>query len=129
MLDHEYACMHDDILDRIQSTHQDKNTLLKSISNVPNENEYQFDAVEICDDKIQKKKRNISKKLPKHTLQRQRQKISVDYELHSTIIFLGYWALYFAGNWRRTKTQQGTVKTIKQNKTYSIIQDYQQIVV
>ena len=38
LLDHEYFFTHDDIFDRIQSTHQDKNIMLKFISNEPNEN-------------------------------------------------------------------------------------------
>ena len=48
------------------------------ISNEPNENESQSEAIEINDDKIQIKKRSITKKSTKHTLQRKRQKI-VDY--------------------------------------------------
>ena len=53
--------------------------MLKFISNEPNENEYQFELIEICDDKIQKKNRTINNKSTKHTLQRKNQKISVDY--------------------------------------------------
>ena len=49
------------------------------ISNETSENESHSEATEICDDKIQKKKSNINKKSPKHTLQRKRQKITIDY--------------------------------------------------
>ena len=35
--DREYFCVHDDLFDRIQSTHQDRNILWKFISNEPNE--------------------------------------------------------------------------------------------
>ena len=38
LVDHDYFCIHDDIFYRIQSTHQDKNVMLKFISNEPNEN-------------------------------------------------------------------------------------------
>ena len=48
--------------------------MLKVISNEPNENKFSSEATEICDDNIQKKQRNISKKYPKHTLQIKRQK-------------------------------------------------------
>ena len=51
----------------------------KFISNEPNENGSPSEATEICDDKIQKKKRNIRKKPPKHTLQIKRHKIPVGY--------------------------------------------------
>ena len=51
----------------------------KFISNEPNLNESLSELIEIFDDKIQKKKSNISKKSPKHTFQRKRQKFSVDY--------------------------------------------------
>ena len=33
LLDHEYFFIHDDLFDIIQSTHQDKNIMLKFISN------------------------------------------------------------------------------------------------
>ena len=48
------------------------------ISNGPNENESQSESTDIHDDKIQNKKRNITKKPTKHTLQRKRKK-TVDY--------------------------------------------------
>ena len=35
--DREYFCIRDDIFDRIQSTHQDRNIFWKFISNEPNE--------------------------------------------------------------------------------------------
>ena len=38
--------------------------MLKFISNGPNENEFLYEAAEICDDSTQNKKRNISKKHP-----------------------------------------------------------------
>ena len=41
---HEYFCIHDDIFDRFQSTHQDRNIMWKFISNEPNENESQSEA-------------------------------------------------------------------------------------
>ena len=53
--------------------------IMKFISNEPNENEYLCEATDICDDKIQNKKRTIRKKQPKHTLQIKRQIVSVDY--------------------------------------------------
>ena len=36
--DHEYFCIHDDLFDRIQSTHQDRNIMWNFISNEQNEN-------------------------------------------------------------------------------------------
>ena len=45
----------------------------KFISNKPNKNESQSEATEICDDKIKNKKRSITKKTTKHTLQIKRQ--------------------------------------------------------
>ena len=42
--DHDYFCIHDDLFDRIQSPHQDRNILRKFISNEPNENESQSEA-------------------------------------------------------------------------------------
>ena len=49
------------------------------VSNKPNLNESLSEATEICDDKIQKKNRNVRKKSPKHTLQRKSQTVSFDY--------------------------------------------------
>ena len=69
---------HDDIFDRIQSTHQDRNILWRFISNEPNEYEYHSEATEIHDDKIQNKKRTATKYSTKHNIQRKRQK-KVDY--------------------------------------------------
>ena len=77
--DHEKFCIHDDLFYKIKLTHQDKNIMWKFISNEPNENDFLSEATEICDDKIQTNNRTISKKSPKHTLQRKRQKISADY--------------------------------------------------
>ena len=34
--DHEYFCIHDDLFDIVQSTHQNKNIMWKLISNEPN---------------------------------------------------------------------------------------------
>ena len=82
MSDHEYFCIHDDLLDRIQSTHQDRSFLLRFISNEPNEYESQSEATETHNDQIQNKKRTGNKYLTKHTLQRKRQK-SVDYRKNS----------------------------------------------
>ena len=79
MSDDEYFCIHDDIFDRIQSTYQNKNIMWKLISNEPNENEYPSEATEINDDKIQNKKRSITKESTKNNLQRKRQKVTVDY--------------------------------------------------
>ena len=53
VLDHEYFCIHDDLFDRIKSSHQDRNITLKFISNERNENESQWGVTEICDDTIQ----------------------------------------------------------------------------
>ena len=54
--DHEYFFIHDDLFDRIQSTYQDINILWKFISNEPNEDESQSEAIEIYNEKIQNKK-------------------------------------------------------------------------
>ena len=51
----------------------------KFISNKPNENEFTSEATYIWDYKIQKKKRTIRKKSPKHTLKRKSQKVSFEY--------------------------------------------------
>ena len=72
--DHEYFCINDDLFDRIQSTHQDRNVLWEFISNDLNEDEYQSEATEIHDDKIQNKKRTATKYSTKNTLQIKRQK-------------------------------------------------------
>ena len=50
--DHEYFFIHDDLFDRIQSTHQDRNILWRFISNEPNEDESQSEATEIHNDNI-----------------------------------------------------------------------------
>ena len=52
--------------------------MLKYLSNEPNENESQCEVTQICDDKIQNKKRTINNKSTKNTLQIKRQKFSVD---------------------------------------------------
>ena len=57
----EYFCFHDDLFDRIQSTHQDRNIMYNFISNEPNENESQNEGTEIHDDKIQNRKRGYQK--------------------------------------------------------------------
>ena len=77
--DRENFCIHDNLFDRIQSTNQDKNIVLKFISNEPNKNDSQCEVIEICDYKIQKKKSNINNKSTEHTLQRKRQKFSAVY--------------------------------------------------
>ena len=51
----------------------------KFISNEQNENESQSEVTDICDDKTQNKKRSITNKPTNHTIQRKRQKITVDY--------------------------------------------------
>ena len=68
--DDEYFCIHDNIFDRIQSTHQDRNILWKFISNELNEDESQSEATEIHNKKIQNKKRSTTKYSTKHTIQR-----------------------------------------------------------
>ena len=73
--DHKYFCIHDDIFDIIQSTHQYRNIMQEFISNEPNENEYQSEATEIHDERIQNKKRSITKKSTKHNLQIKRKQI------------------------------------------------------
>ena len=65
----------DDIFDRIQWTHQDKNISLKHLSNWSNENDAQCDAKKICDDKICKKKKTFINNTPKHNLYIKMQKI------------------------------------------------------
>ena len=74
MSGHEYFFIHDDLFDIIQSTHQDRNIIWGFISTEPNENKSQCEATEIHDDKIENKKRSITKKSTKHTLQLKGQK-------------------------------------------------------
>ena len=57
MYDHEYFCIHDDLFDIFQSTHQDRNVLWRFISNEPNEDESQSEVTEIQNDNIQNNKR------------------------------------------------------------------------
>ena len=76
--DHDYFCIHDDLFGIIQSTHQNRNIMWKYISNELNENEYQSEATEIHDDKIQDEKRSTTKYSTKHNLQIKSQK-KVDY--------------------------------------------------
>ena len=78
MSDHEYFCIHDDLFDIIQSTHQDRNILWKFISNELNEDESHSKAREIHDDNVQNKTRTATKYSTKHTLQKRRQE-KVDY--------------------------------------------------
>ena len=79
MSDHEWFCVHDNLCDIIQSTDQENNVSLKIISNEPNENDSQCDAIYICDENICKRKSNFgNNKLP-HNLQRKRQKNPGDY--------------------------------------------------
>ena len=49
------------------------------ISNEQNEIKSHSEGTEICDDKIKNKKRSMTKKSTKHTLQRNRHKITDDY--------------------------------------------------
>ena len=72
LVNHKYFCIHDYLFDIIQSTHHNKNIIWDYISNEPNKNESQSEITEICDDKIQTKKRGITKKPTKHTLHRKR---------------------------------------------------------
>ena len=51
----------------------------KFIINEPNENESQIESTDIHDNKIQNKKSSTTKKPIKHTLQRNRQKITFEY--------------------------------------------------
>ena len=74
MSDHEYLCIHDDLFDKIKSTHQDINILWKFISNEQNENESHSEATEKHNDKIHNKKRTANKYSTKHSLQKKRQK-------------------------------------------------------
>ena len=80
--DHKYFCIHNDLFDRIQSTHQVRKILSRFISNEPNEDESQSEATEINNDKIQNKKRNANNYSTKHNLQKKRQK-SVYYRNNS----------------------------------------------
>ena len=75
--DCEYFCIHDDIFDRIQSTHQDRNIMWRFISNEPDENGSQSEVTEIHDDNIQNKKSSTTKKSPKHTFQRKREELQL----------------------------------------------------
>ena len=65
----------------------------KFISNEPNKNYSQNEATQICDDKIQKKNRSITKKSPKHTLQIKRENMTYYYreksfdEFRSMIVY------------------------------------------
>ena len=76
--DHEYFCIHDDLFDRIKSTHQDQTFLWKFSYNEITEDESQSEAIEKHNEKIQNKKRRATKYSTKHTFQRKRQK-PVDY--------------------------------------------------
>ena len=71
--DHEYFCIHDDLFDRIKSTHQDQIVLWKFSYNERTDDESQSEAIETHNDKIQNKKRRANKYSTKHTLQRKRQ--------------------------------------------------------
>ena len=59
--DHEYFCIHDDLFDRTQSTHQDRNILWRFISNGLNKDESHSEATEIHNDRIQNKNRKNNK--------------------------------------------------------------------
>ena len=72
--DHEYFCIHDDIFDRIKSTHQDQRFLWKFSYNERTDDEYQSEAIKTHNDKIQNKKRRATKYSTKHNIQRKRQK-------------------------------------------------------
>ena len=73
--DHEYFCIHDDLFDRIKSTHQDQTFLWKFSYNEITEDESQSEAIETHNDMIQNKNMRATKYSTKHTLQRKRQKI------------------------------------------------------
>ena len=74
LLDHEYFCILDYLFDIIQSTRQEKITMWKFISNEPNEDESPSEAIDICDYKIQKKNKTITKNHPsKHFRERGRR--------------------------------------------------------
>ena len=72
--DHDYFCIHDDMFDRIKSTHQDQSFLWEFSYNEITEDESQSEAIETHNDKIQNKKRRATKYSTKHTLQKKRQK-------------------------------------------------------
>ena len=84
--DHEYLGIHYDLFDIIKSSHQDRNIMWKFILNEPNVKKSQSESTKIYDDKIQNKKRSITKKLTKHTLKRRREK-TVDYREKSFYYF------------------------------------------
>ena len=79
---HEYFCIHDDLFDRIKSTHQDQSFLWKFSYNEITEDESQSEATETHNDKIQNKKRRATKYSTKHTLQRKRQNQSTIWKTH-----------------------------------------------
>ena len=80
--DHEYICIHDDMFDRIKSTHQDHFFLWNFSYNEITEDESRSEAIERHNDKIQNKKRTANKYSTNHNLQRKRQK-PVDYRNNS----------------------------------------------
>ena len=55
MSDHEYFFLHDDLIDRIQSTHQFQKNVWKFLFNELNGDESQSEATETHNDNIQKK--------------------------------------------------------------------------
>ena len=73
LFDHEYFCIHDDLLDRIKSTDQDKMFLWKFSFNELTEDESHSEATETQNDRIKNKKRGATKYSTKHTLQRKRK--------------------------------------------------------
>ena len=79
MYDNNYFCINEDIFDRIKSTHQEKNVLLKIISIEPNGKDSQYDAAYICVDNIFKKKRNFANNTHCHNILIKGQKNYVDY--------------------------------------------------
>ena len=80
--DREYLCIHDDLFDRIKSTHQDQIFLWKLSFNELNEYESQSEATETHNDKIKNKKRTANNFSNKHTIKIKRQK-PVDYKKNS----------------------------------------------
>ena len=61
MSDHKHFCINEDLFDIIQTTNQEKNMLLKIISNEPNKNYSQCDAIDICNDNICNIQRTFSR--------------------------------------------------------------------
>ena len=72
LTDHEFFYIHDDIFDIIQYTHQEKNIILKSVSNVPISKHSQYEATDYSFENILKNNRSFGIILPQNTLQMSR---------------------------------------------------------